>query len=265
MRDQLFLRQFTFNPAYAGWIGVEQEAFVACAKTGIIGPHAKRLLDCLANQEEVAAASSYGPELSACQIEWRTNQPTPSIQALQKTWWQSVVRLEEAAAETSLVLRYQPVGPSGMPLAVFPDPRRRYEQIAQSLTTAQLAAACRVAGLHVHIGMPDPDTALRVYNYVVQQTEALQHLLEQASAQRLTLYSRMQPTLLSPPFSSWDDLRVYAEVSGFVEDPRRWWSLVRISKHGTIEFRMFDSQPCSDTSIRWADVCLRLCQRALHT
>ncbi|MEK7498442.1 MAG: hypothetical protein AAB611_01120, partial [Patescibacteria group bacterium] len=42
-----------------------------------------------------------------------------------------------------------------------------------------------------------------------------------------------------------------AQFRGFAENPRNCWDLIRISRHGTIEFRMFGVTDHVDEVLMW--------------
>jgi hypothetical protein len=44
-----------------------------------------------------------------------------------------------------------------------------------------------------------------------------------------------------------------------VLDPRKNWSEIRISAHGTIEFRLFGASASDDENMQWIRECHALC------
>jgi ribosomal protein S18 acetylase RimI-like enzyme len=52
-------------------------------------------------------------------------------------------------------------------------------------------------------------------------------------------------------------------TKGFDKDPRKCWTLIRISKNGTIEFRMFGATPSLERIVGWAKLCHDLCKEAM--
>ena len=136
------------------------------------------------------------------------------------------------------------------PLAVGTDqeivPLPRYEQLFASVGEAMWRQL--VCGLHVHVSIPDEDTALRVYEAVVPWLPVLLALSANSPfadarargrrserAERLLLL----PTGGTPPvLSSWDDWRV---ATG--SDPtRRHWDAWLRPEYGTLEVRVMDMQ-----------------------
>ena len=153
------------------------------------------------------------------------------------------------------------VGPEDMSLAVYPDPR--YQRISATLSREVLSAACRVIGTHVHIGMPDHEVALKVYNSVVEKVDELCEIGDGSSGRRLDLYRLMAPQWRPMRYDSWENFFEVAQEENFSEDPRHCWTLIRISPHGTIEFRMFGSTDSLEKIIDWAKTCHRICMEAM--
>jgi gamma-glutamyl:cysteine ligase YbdK (ATP-grasp superfamily) len=149
-----------------------------------------------------------------------------------------------------------------MPLDVYPDPTGRYQKITRDMPREVLTAACRIIGTHVHIGMPDHETALRVYNRLCPYFEHLCEMGNGSFGERLAIYRQMAPKYKPTPYESWEDFYGSACKKGFVEDPRKCWTLIRISVHGTIEFRMFGATDNHERIVRWATKCHELCMEA---
>jgi gamma-glutamyl:cysteine ligase YbdK (ATP-grasp superfamily) len=247
---QEFCSQFAFTKSGGGLVGVEREAFLL--RDGAIAPIAAEVLrhlpDCV----------RYGYELSACQLEDRIG-PTSMHELLN-----AIKRNEKeiAQAERALGFKrlYQEVAPADMPLDVYPDPTGRYQRIIKDMPQHILLAACRVTGIHIHIGMPDADTAMRIYNKVISHCDELCHMGDGSKGERLNIYKTMAPDFQSPHYETWKDFYGEAVIKGFDVDPRKCWHLIRISKHGTIEFRMFGATHDLQKIVSWARTCHDLCE-----
>lgn len=248
-----FCSQFTFNEHIAGCIGVEREAFLL--RDGTIVPIAEEVLNHLTNHAD--NRGDYGYELSACQLEDRIGPVW--LEDLKKALFtreQDLALAEHALGFTRL---YCDVAPATMPLDIYPDPTGRYQKITQNMPRDILSAACRVAGTHIHIGMPDRGSALEIYNEVIAGCDRLCRMGDGSSGERLRLYRQMAPDWRPPRYESWEDFYEEAVAKGFVDDPRRCWHLIRISKHGTLEFRMFGATSDIEKIIKWAKRCFRIC------
>ncbi len=275
-----FTRKFRFNPRKSLYLGVERECFL-CDKSGAIAPIAPQVLSCLekftpspscfVGSDSWEPPKDFGYELSACQLESRVGpcrlehlssklranekkvqeiERDPTHRALGKTWpWFSRLFTE--------------VGPEDMPLDVYPDPTGRYKQITKKMPREILLAACGVIGTHVHVGMPNCTTALQVYNRVIPHLAMLCEKGDGSNGKRLEIYKVMANNWNSPPYADWDAFCQAAVREDFTEDPRRCWTLIRISVHGTIEFRMFGATASIDKVVSWAELCHSLCREAM--
>ena len=249
-----FKRKFAFKNENAWKIGVERECFLTDTN-GKIVPIAPKVLTAL-NEK------AYTYELSACQLECRAG-PSDLKGVDEELRWHET-RLSELESQLSFKRLFTEVGPYEMPLDVYPDPSGRYAKIVERMPKDTLRAACRVIGTHVHIGMPDHETALRVYNEATKHYETLCEKGNGSFGERLEIYRVMAPNYKPLPFDSWRSFYETAIKQNFVDDPKRCWTLIRISVHGTIEFRMFGATSNLDRVISWARLCHDLCWQFVH-
>lgn len=268
-----FMVRFTFAPKLRGYLGVERECFIIDER-GAIVPRAPEVLaqaqKSLWIDGEIPwfggwhygdPGNHIGFELSACQIETRTDPSKPSD--LQWNLERNQISLDQCLAKLGLRSSYKDVAPADMPLDVFPDPAGRYQKIVAAMSHEVLVAACRIIGTHVHYGVPDHDTALRIYNHATKHCRRLMRLGDKSNGERLAIYSVVKPDNMPPTYASWFDFYDDASTNGFVNDPRSNWRLIRITKHGTIEFRMFGGTDSVDTVHDWAMECKKICDEAL--
>ncbi|MEN9922049.1 MAG: hypothetical protein RL097_325 [Candidatus Parcubacteria bacterium] len=254
---EVFRRQFVFDVSKTGCIGIEREAFLRSMKSGQIVPRSQALCELLVKKGRFL--ERFGPELSACQIESRTTPVKHSRLSVHLLVLDQYLR---ASAETlGLQIAYEEVAPADMSTAVYPE--KRYQQIAEVLPLESLLAACRVAGTHVHVGMPDFETALRVYNVVIRHAEELCLRGDGSGGERMRLYQIVAGKCNPPVVSSIEELFSLAQEQGFAHNLRNWWSLIRITRYGTIEFRMFGSTPSIGKIVGWAKRCHELCMTAM--
>jgi gamma-glutamyl:cysteine ligase YbdK (ATP-grasp superfamily) len=252
-----FVEKFRFNEALLGYVGVEREVFLCSLTSGQITPQASRV--CRLLELSGQFPGDFGPELSACQVEFRT-KPVP-LSDLQSQLTERGNHLRVVCGTIGLQPMYLEVAGPDMTTEVYPD--ERYRAIARRLHPEVLSAACRVTGTHVHIGMPDFNTALRVYNRVISHTEELIELGDDSSGERLRLYRMVAPSCDPTPVASVESLYERALTEGFAENVRNWWSLIRITRYGTIEFRMFGNTSSVAQVCAWAKRCHELCMDVL--
>lgn len=251
MKTSEFVAQFKFQPKNAGLVGVERECFTTVE--GEIRPLTPAILPTLNSN------GRFGYELSACQLEDRVGPCT--IGSLRAGLEENEKLLGAAEKQLGFRRLYTEVASADMPLDVYPDPTGRYQKITANMPREILLAACMVAGTHVHIGMPDAETALRVYHRVIPHLDELVRMGDGSKGERMQIYQVMAPDRTPRPYpGGWDEFRDYAEEKGFLSSPRSCWHLIRISIHGTIEFRMFGSTPNLDKVEHWARYCHELCR-----
>lgn len=150
------------------------------------------------------------------------------------------------------------IGAGIHPAAAFGDVQivdaERYERELRNLRgIVQRTPDC---ALHVHIGMPDRDTAIRVYNGLREQLPLLVALSGNSAywhgidsgfdCTRMVLRRAYPRTEVPPSFADWEDYeRTVAAVleAGQVADYTfLWWDVRPHPKLGTVELRVMDAQ-----------------------
>ena len=254
-----FLAHYQFDPAKKLLLGVERECHLLDLD-GQIKPMAPRVLAGI--RERVNGRSHcYGYELSACQLEERLAEPSYFGNVSESL---DLNEAELKAAEQELGFRraFWGAAPAEMPWDVYPDPR--YQAIVANWSRLRLQAACRVTGVHVLVGMPDHGAALRAYNLAADNFQTFCRMGDLSGGERLRLFRDHLIDVYDPPiYSDWEEFYERMRQDGFDQDPRLEWRGIRISTHGAIEFRMFDSTPDKELIMEWVRVCLNLCRRAL--
>lgn len=245
--DSTFDTQFCFKPELSGRLGIERECFLT--EDNIISPKATTILNCL------PSGDTYGYELSACQLEMRTTPTT--LANLHSELSQIELLADSTAKSLGLGLLHIPVAPANMPVDVYPDPTGRYAHIVQNLPHNVLVAACRVAAVHIHIGVSNKSEAVEVYNRLVERFDELKEIGNTCDGQRLELYRLMASDDTPPHYSSWNEYHTAMHERGCANDPRQCWDMVRISRHGTVEVRVFDSVPDITQIVSWAEIITR--------
>lgn len=246
-----FQTLFKFDRKKAGCVGVERECFLVDDRTGMIAPLAPQVVAHLGD------VPRFGYELSACQLEERIGPC--SVRDVTRLLEENDRLLKRAERELEFTRSHAEVGPEDICLDVYPDPSGRYQIITKTMPREVLLAACRVIGTHVHVGMPDLRTALRVYNRVIESCQELCEKGDGSNGQRLKIYQTVAPKCTPPRYESWEAFHRVAIADGFDRDPRKCWTLIRISAHGTIEFRMFGATPSFERIQHWAELCRNLC------
>lgn len=245
-----FLELFKFDPIKAMHVGIERERFIVNAN-GEIVPKAKKVLNLLPTGDR------YGYELSASQLEDRIgpvklDEVTEALKSNDR-------EISVALKVLKLGDHFTEVAPFDMDLTVYDDPTGRYQKIVKDMPIDILRAACRVAGTHVHIGMPNMKTALKVYNGVIHHWKDLAKIIDKSDGERLEIYKMMAKRYEPIPYKSVEEFYSDACEHGFDKDPRKNWQLIRITVHGTIEFRMGGATSSHALVKKFASECYRVC------
>ena len=251
---EAFKAKFKLNPAFSKFISCEREVFLSDGNFKII-PDAENFL----SQHN---RDYYSYELSACQIEYHIGPV--QIWDFHRNASEKLSQLMIDALNSGHRIRFDTVGPEDVPLDVYPDPTGRYQVISNSLSNEILSAACRVTGTHFHIGMPDIETMLRVYNHVVSNYfDKFLANGDLSEGQRFDIYKIMAPDFRPQLYENWEHVFESYKNMKCVEDLRKCWNLIRMTKYGTIEFRMFDSSPMTAVVSSWAQTCHRACSEVM--
>lgn len=248
--------RFQYRQDLAFHVGVEREFFIVDQKTGLIVPRAPEVLVHLRNP--FIKVGSFGYELSACQIEYQT-LPGANADEICRMIDKLDAELDRILNSLGLKRISLEVAPADMPRDIYPDPSGRYEEIASNLSVMALTAALQVTGTHFHVGMPDALTALRIYNQVIKHNDELCALGDGSNGERLRLYGQVTENATPVPYESWATYDAYAMEHGFFEDTSNCWHLIRLTKHGTIEFRNFGVTESTQDVVNWAMRCQSLC------
>jgi glutamate---cysteine ligase / carboxylate-amine ligase len=149
------------------------------------------------------------------------------------------------------------------PTAAFGDvvhvPERRYLEIAASMQG--LLRRTPTCALHVHVGMPDPQTAIAVHNRLRSWLPLLQALAAHSpywhgvdsgfATARAQLFRGFPRATVPPAFASWDaylELIDYWQAADNLPDYTfLWWDIRPHPQLGTVEVRAMDAQSRLDS------------------
>jgi carboxylate-amine ligase len=224
-------------------VGVEEELFLVDPVTG------RQANSVEAVQERLEAVQgTVEPELHACQVELITEVCRSVGEAVDM-----LHGLRRAVLATGAGLLGSGTHPSaGEGEAEITD-KARYERIHELLGDA---VATPVGGLHIHIGMPDADTAIRVFNGLRRHLPLLQALAANSPfrhGRNTGLASAREVTVRGWPRSGVP--RAMRDFADFREATRLltraadvpdytwfWWKLRPHPRLGTVEVRALDAQ-----------------------
>jgi glutamate---cysteine ligase / carboxylate-amine ligase len=224
-------------------IGVEEELLLVDESCGLVGD-GQGLLDRI----DAEHRDSVSTEIFATQIESKTGVCMDAGQAVREL---TVVRRAIVGTGARLMGSGIYPGQSGEPELVE---KARYETVKKDLASLLATPPC---GLHVHVGMPDPETAVAVANAMRHHLPLLAALsanspfrdgadtgLASARAAAVRSYPRFE---LPRAFRDYEDfLRVADQLiaaAGVADYTYIWWDVRPHPKLGTVEVRGMDVQP----------------------
>jgi carboxylate-amine ligase len=191
-------------------------------------------------------------ELHACQIELITDVCATTDEAAT-----TLCNLRAAVRGTGAGLLGSAVHPAATDSAAQITDKQRYEQIRELLGDA---VAHPAAGLHVHVGMPDPETAIRAFNGLRRQLPLLQALGANspfrhgrdtglASVREVTMRGWPRSGVPRAMRDFEDFVTSSALLSRAADVPDYtwfWWKLRPHPRLGTVEVRALDAQTSVD-------------------
>ncbi len=237
-------------------IGIEEEYLLVDLETLALAEAPDALMS--ACRDELKGQVS--PEFLQCQIEVGTKVCATIAEARE-----DLFRLRSCVATQAKSFGLAPIAVSSHPFSDWKDQshtnRDRYNQLERDL--AGVARRMLICGMHVHVGVPDPDMRIDLMG---QLTYFLPHLLAMStsspfwqgqdtglSSYRLTIFDNLPRTGLPPQFDSWAEFqRSVAVLSdlGVIEDATKiWWDLRPSARFPTIESRICDVTPRLDHTL----------------
>ncbi|MGH3142118.1 MAG: carboxylate-amine ligase [Gaiellales bacterium] len=218
-------------------LGVEEEFFLIDGKTHEAAPVFEEVVP--------EPDARLKPELFACMVETTTTVCHDADEVLAE-----LMRLRDELRERASAVGSTAVAVGTHPFARGAEQRLvslpRYERLRAEL--GERLHTQLVCGLHVHVALPDAETALRAYEGVVPWLPVLLALSAnspyaegEATGLRSTRAERLlyMPTGGTPPtlpdWSAWEQA-----TAG--DDTRRHWDTWPRPQHGTLEVRVMDQQ-----------------------
>jgi glutamate---cysteine ligase / carboxylate-amine ligase len=236
-------REHKFGSSTPLTIGVEEELLLVDGGCGLVAEGEKVLEGIDADHRK-----SVSTEIFATQIELKTGVCLDAERAAEEL---VEVRREVAVTGARLMGSGIYPGEAGEPELVE---KVRYEAVKKDLAGLLATPPC---GLHVHVGMPDPETAVAVANAMRHHLPLLAALtanspfrdgadtgLASARAAAVRSYPRFE---LPRAFRDYEDfLRVADQLitaAGVEDYTYIWWDVRPHPNLGTVEVRGMDIQP----------------------
>ena len=248
--------------------GIEEEFLLVDPETGHPLPH---------NREVADAARDDGVklqlELTRCQVETSSSVLSTSAEALDEI---RGLRAKVAAAADRvgaclLAVGVPPTIPDGFPITDSP----RYRRIGAQF--GMIAHEQGVCGCHVHVQVPDRETAVQVSNHLRQWLPTLLATTANSSVYRdadsghaswrTVVWSRWPAAGPPPYFESaqhYDDLVARLNESGAIlDDGMVYWDVRASSNFPTIEVRVSDVAATAAETVTYATLVRALVMTAL--
>jgi glutamate---cysteine ligase / carboxylate-amine ligase len=248
-RDRLS-EDHRFGSSKAFSIGVEEELFLVDPLSGRVTDTSASVLERLGEVE-----GRVEQELHSCQVELITNICSDAGEAVQALGGMRRAVLQTGAG--ILASGTHPLTAEGDAAITH---KERYEHIHYLLGDAVVTP---VGGLHVHVGMPDPATAIQTFNGLRRDLPLLLALSANspfrhgrdtglASAREVSLreWPRSGVPRAMRDFSDFCEMsNVLTCAAGVPDYTYFWWKLRPHPRLGTVEVRALDAQTSlSDTA-----------------
>ncbi len=224
-------------------LGVEEELFTVDPLTGRQANSAAAVIERLGE-----LSGSVAQELHACQLELITDVHRTVGDAIG-----SLASMRRSVGEIGAGLLGSGTHPSAVEGDADITDKERYERIQFLLGDAIVTP---VAGLHVHVGMPDAATAIGAFNALREHLPLLQALAANspfrhgrdtglASAREISMrtWPRSGVPRALRDFDDFCELSALLATAADVEDYTWfWWKLRPHPRLGTVEIRALDAQ-----------------------
>jgi gamma-glutamyl:cysteine ligase YbdK (ATP-grasp superfamily) len=235
-----FFFRFRFREELAGYVGVELEFFLV-GQDGVPAPEAFEFLRSM-------GSSAWTYELSACQVEVRT-VPYDNDQDLFHALIHRISEGKKLAEQMGLELVAREAWSGQIPHAHYPS--ERYREVVAKMSEDRLDACYRVTAVHVHLGVSGWTEALLVHNRIVERLDRLLKIGDRSEGMRIKLFDRIYSDLKPPAFRSRFAVWSYAIRKGWAIDLGGHYAWVRISRHGTVEVRVFGASDDPGEIVLW--------------
>lgn len=247
--------------------GIEEEYHLVDLETRDLAPAPPALMDQLSQR----LGDRVAPEMLRSQIEIGT----PVCRSFKEARV-SLARLRREVVNCARAYGMAPIAAGTPPVSRWTElettPKERYQELAKDL--AVVGQRLVISGMHVHVGIEDPELRIDIMNQV---RYFLPHLLVLSTSSpfwegrdtglkcyRLSVAQEGPRKGFPGTFSSWDEYERTVDVlvqAGVMEDASKiWWDLRPSSRFPTLEMRITDVTPRIDDAITIAALYVCLCR-----
>ncbi len=247
-------------------LGIEEEFQMVERETGQL---ASRIHDILPGAASILGTQHVKAEVQQSTIEL-VSDVLPNVAAARRHLSDMRTRLAQLLASEGLALISAGTHPSALWQEQKTTSTKRYADLEEEFQDA--SRTILVYGLHIHVGLKDPEMAVAIMN---QARSWLPHLLALSSnspfwAGRLTgiksyrsvIWKHIFRSGIPEVFATQHDFEQYVQrliQAGHIDDGRRiWWDIRPHATYPTLEFRVCDMPATLDDTIALAALCQAL-------
>ena len=232
---------------HAFTIGVEEEFQIVDPETWELRSHVSELL--------TESASTLGDQIKREMHQSIVEVGTKicaNVEELAEEIIRNRINLADAAERAGLRIAAAGTHPFSSWMDQVISPGERYQHIVEELQ--QLARSLLIFGLHIHVAVPDNQTAIELMNAA---RYFLPHLLALSTSSpfwmgrdtglksyRTTIFRRFPRTGVPDHFGSWSEYENYIKLLvelHCIDDAKKiWWDVRPHPTFGTLEFRVCD-------------------------
>ena len=251
-------------------LGIEEEYQIIDPRTRELANDAESLLA----EGEKTLGEQIKPEFMRSQVEVGTNICHDISEARSE-----VARLRRAVADLAAKHDLAVAAASTHPISAWSSQRvtegDRYMELEDNLR--DVARQLLIFGMHVHVGIEDPEMRIDVIN---QARYFLPHLLALSTSSpfwqgrdtglrsyRSVIFENMPRSGIPPSFRAWTEYEGFINTlikTGSIDEPTKiWWDLRPHAKFPTIEFRINDVCTKVDEVLCLAALCQSIVQKLI--
>ncbi len=264
-----------FTPNARPTIGVEMEFHLVDAATGELASASSDILAEMGADHPGGEHPKAKHELFQSTVEIITGvceNPAQAGDDLRGT----IAELRAAAERRGLTLVSAGTHPFGLAREQVVSPQQRYRDLIEDLQWP--ARRMLICGMHVHVGVPDGASAIRIIRELMRH-HALFLALSSSSpyferedsglaSARTKVFEGLPTAGLPPPLADWSDFESFMSTlieSGCIRSIREvWWDIRPHPDFGTVEFRMCDATPTVRETIALAALAQALVASAIR-
>lgn len=184
--------------------------------------------------------------------------------------------LRAAAERRGLTLVSAGTHPFGLAREQIVSPHQRYLDLVEDLQWP--ARRMLICGMHVHVGVPDGGTAIRIIGELMRHHPLFLALSASSpyferddsglASARTKIFEGLPTAGLPPPLADWSDFESFMSTlieSGCIRSIREvWWDIRPHPDFGTVEFRMCDATPTVRETIALAALAQTLVESTIR-